>query len=34
MAIVLAKLEIKLFLISRDHMVNESRDSVGEIPSP
>ena len=33
-AIVLAKVEIKLFLKkSRDHMINESRDSVGEIPS-
>ena len=26
--IVLAKVEIKLFLISRDQMINESRDSV------
>ena len=33
-AIVLPKVEIKLFLISRDHMINKSRDSVGEIPSP
>ena len=31
----LTKVEIKLcFCISRDNMVNESRDSVGEIPSP
>ena len=32
-AISLAKVEIKLFRISRDHMINESRDSVGEILS-
>ena len=31
----LAKVEIKLFFcISRDHMINESRDSLGEMPSP
>ena len=29
-----AEVEIKLFCISRDHIINESRDSVGEIPSP
>ena len=33
-AIVLAKVEIKFFYLSRDHMTNESRDSLGEIPSP
>ena len=33
-AIVLAKVNIKLFLISRGHIINESRDSVGEIPLP
>ena len=26
--------EKAFFCISRDHMINESRDSVGEIPSP
>ena len=31
--IVLAKVEIKLFLISRDEMINESRDSVSQIPA-
>ena len=31
--LVLAKMEIKIFLISRDHMINESPDSVGQIPS-
>ena len=31
--IVLAKVEIKLFLISRDQMINESCDFVGQIPS-
>ena len=31
--IVLAKVEIKLFLISLDQMINESRDSEGQIPS-
>ena len=30
--IVLEKVEIKLFCISRYHMINESRDSLGEIP--
>ena len=30
--IVLVKVEEKVFLISRDHMINESRDSVGQIP--
>ena len=30
--IVLANVEIKLFLVSRDQMINESRDSVGQIP--
>ena len=33
-AIILAKVEIKPFLILRDHMINESRDSVGETPHP
>ena len=28
-AIVLAKVEIKHFLISRDHIINDSRDSMG-----
>ena len=28
MAIALAKVEIKFFLISRHHMINESRDSM------
>ena len=32
-AIALAKVEI-FFGISRVHRINESRDSVGEIPSP
>ena len=32
-AIVLAKAGIKHFLISGDHMINESRNSMGEIPS-
>ena len=31
--IVPAKMEIKVFLISRDHMINESPDSVGQILS-
>ena len=31
--IVLVRLEIKLFLIPRDQIMNESRDSVGQIPS-
>ena len=33
-AIVLAKVGINFFNISRNHMSNESRDLVGEIPSP
>ena len=34
MAIVLAKVEIKVFFcVSRDHIINESRDSVDKIPS-
>ena len=33
-AIILAKVGIKLFLISSNRMINESRDQVGKIPSP
>ena len=29
-----AKVEISFFYISRDHIINESRESVGEIFSP
>ena len=29
-----AEVEIMYFCLSRDHMIDESRGSVGEIPSP